>query len=90
MAAVMAQELLDRNTGWPKPPIQGLTDWAARRLACRSVNTAERLSGLPRQMQEAESRYRYLHRGRKHPLLDPLTVRGGFIPELDFIHLEQK
>jgi hypothetical protein len=82
MAAVIAQELLDRNTGWPKPPIQGLAAWAVSLLACRSVNTAERLSVLPRQTKEAESRYRYLQRWLKNSLIDPRTVRGGFIPEM--------
>jgi Transposase DDE domain len=82
MAAVIEQDLLDRNTGLHKPHLQGLADWAASMLACRSVNTSELLSVLPRQTQEAESRYRYIHRWLKNPLLDPLTAMGGFIPEM--------
>jgi Transposase DDE domain len=82
MAAVMEQDLLDRNTGLHKPHIKGLADLAASMLACRSVNTSELLSVLPRQTQEAESRYRYIHRWLKNPLIDPLTAMGGFIPEI--------
>lgn len=82
MAAVLEQDLLDRNTGLHKPPIKGLADLAASMLACRSVNTSELLSVLPRQTQEAESRYRYIHRWLKNPLIDPLTAMGGFIPEI--------
>jgi hypothetical protein len=82
MAAVMEQDLLDRNTGLHKPHIKGLADLAASLLACRSVNTSELLSVLPRQAKEAGSRYRYIHRWLKNPLIDPLTAMGGFVPEI--------
>jgi hypothetical protein len=81
-AAGMEQELLDRETGLYKPPVKGLADLAASRLACRSVNTSELLSVLPRHTKEADSRSRYLHRGLKNPLIDPTAVRRGFIPEI--------
>src|SRR3982751_4890315 len=82
MAAVIEQDLLDRDTGLLKPHIKGLADLAASMLACRSVNTSELLSVLPRQTQEADSRYRYIHRWLKNPLIDPITAMGGFIPEI--------
>jgi Transposase DDE domain len=82
MAAVIEEDLLDRDTGLHKPHIKGLADLAASMLACRSVNTSELLSVLPRQTQDAESRYRYIHRWLKNSLIDPRTAMGGFIPEV--------
>jgi hypothetical protein len=82
MAAVIEQDLLDRDTGLHKPHVKGLADLAASLLACRSVNTSELLSVLPRRTKEAESRYRYIHRWLKNPLIDPLAAMGGFIPEI--------
>lgn len=82
MAAVIEQDLLDREMGLHKPHIKGLADLAASLLACRSVNTSELLAVLPRQTKEAESRYRYIHRWLKNPLIDSLAVMGGFVPEL--------
>jgi hypothetical protein len=82
MAAMIEQDLLDRDTGLHKPPIKGLADLAASLLAGRSVNTSELLSVLPHQTKEAESRYRYLHRWLKNPLINPLAAMGGFIPEM--------
>src|SRR3954447_13993435 len=82
MAVVIEQDLLDRDTGLHKPHIKGLADLAASLLACRSVNTSELLSVLPRQTKEAESRYRYIHRWLKNPLINPLAAMGGFIPEM--------
>ncbi len=51
-------------------------------LACRSVNTSELLSVLPRHTQDADSRYRYIHRWLKNHLIFPPAVMGGFIPEI--------
>jgi hypothetical protein len=82
MAAVIEEDLLDRDTGLHKPHIKGLADLAASMLASRSVNTSELLSVLPRQTKDAESRYRYIHRWLKNPLIDPSTAMGGFIPEV--------
>jgi hypothetical protein len=81
-AAGMEQELLDRDTGLLKPQSQGVAALAASRLARRSVNTSELLLVLPRPTKEADSRSRYLHRGLKNPLLDPITAMGGFIREM--------
>jgi hypothetical protein len=36
-------------------------------LGCRSVNTSELLSVLPRQTKDAESKYRYINRWLKNP-----------------------
>ena len=72
--------LQDRDTGLHKPHVKGLADLSASMLACRSVNTSELLSVLPRQTKDADSRYRYIHRWLKNPLIDPLRVMAGFVP----------
>jgi Transposase DDE domain len=82
MAAVIEEDLLDRETGLYKPHVKGLADLAASMLACRSVNTSELLSVLPRHTKDADSRYRYIHRWLKNPLIDPTAVMRGFIPEI--------
>jgi hypothetical protein len=85
MAGMIEDDLLGRATGLHKPHIKGLADLAASMLACRSVNTSELLSVLPRKTKEAESRYRYIHRWLKNPLISPIKVMGGFIPEIAII-----
>ena len=82
MAAVIEDDLQDRDTGLHKPHVKGLADLSASMLACRSVNTSELLSVLPRQTKDADSRYRYIHRWLKNPLIDPLRVMAGFVPEI--------
>ena len=77
MAAVIEDDLQDRDTGLHKPHVKGLADLSASMLACRSVNTSELLSVLPRQTKDADSRYRYIHRWLKNPLIDPLACDGG-------------
>ena len=34
------------------------------------------------QTKDADSRYRYIHRWLKNPLIDPLRVMAGFVPEI--------
>lgn len=82
MAAVIEDDLEDRETGLHKPHIKGLADLTASMLACRSVNTSDLLSVLPRRTQDADSRYRYINRWLKNPLIDPLAVMRGFVPEI--------
>lgn len=82
MAAVIEGDLEGRDTGLHKPHIKGLADLTASMLGCRSVNTSELLSVLPRQTKDADSRYRYINRWLKNPLIDPLRVMTGFVPEL--------
>jgi len=45
MAAVIEDDLSDRDTGLHKPHIKGLADISASLLACRSVNTSRYSSG---------------------------------------------
>jgi len=82
MSRVILDDLEDRSTGLQKPHRKGLADLAASMLACRSVNTSELLAVLPRATRDAASRFRYIHRWLKNPLIDPLAVMGGFIPEI--------
>lgn len=82
MASVIEDDLVDRETGLHKPHIKGLADLAASVLACRSVNTSELLSVLPRQTKDTQSRYRYIHRWLKNPLIDTRAAMRGFIPEI--------
>jgi hypothetical protein len=81
MAAVVEEDLGDRNPGLHKPPIKGLADLAASALACRSVNSSEWMAVLPRAACHAKSRERYIRRFLANRLLDPLAVMGGFVPE---------
>ena len=70
MASVIEEDLLGRDTGLHLPHIKGLADLAASMLACRSsVNTSELLSVLPRHTQDMDSRYRYINRWLKNPLI---------------------
>jgi Transposase DDE domain len=82
MSAVIEDDLLGRETGLHKPHIKGLADLTAALLACRSVNSSEWLAVLPRQTKDMDSRYRYIHRWLANPLIDPLVVMEGFIPEI--------
>jgi hypothetical protein len=82
MAAVIEDDLMDRETGLHKPHIKGLADLTAALLACRSVNSSEWVAVLPRQTRAMDSRYRYIHRWLANPLIEPLEVMGGFVPEL--------
>jgi hypothetical protein len=81
-AAVIAADLRGRDTGLHRPHIKGLAALAASMLACRSVNTSELLMGLPRETQDPDSRFRYINRLLKNPLIDPWRVQRGFVPQL--------
>jgi len=82
LSRVILEDLEDRSTGLQKPHRKGLADLAASMLTCRSVNTSELLAVLPRQTRDPESRFRYINRWLKNPLIDPVAVMGGFIPEI--------
>lgn len=81
-AWVIEEDLSDRDTGLHKPHIAGLADLAASALACRSANTAEWQSVLPRRVSDEESKERYIRRFLSNELIAPLAVMRGFIPEI--------
>lgn len=82
LARTIGEDLAERETGLHKPHIAGLADLAASVLTCRSVNTAEWQSVLPRTDCDGKSKERYISRLLANPLIHPLQVMGGFIPEI--------
>lgn len=81
-AWVIEDDLSDRETGLRKQHVEGLADLTACALACRSANTAEWQAVLPRRTGDEKSKERYISRFLSNPLIDPVTVMGGFIPEI--------
>jgi len=81
MAAVIEDDLSDRDTGLHKPHLKGLADLASAALVCRSVNSSDWIEVLPRDGCDAKSRERYISRWLSNGLIDPLAVMAGFIPE---------
>lgn len=82
VASVIEEDLEDRETGLQKPHIKGLADLCASVLASRSSNTAEWIALLPRTSCAEKSRERYISRFLANELICPVSVMGGFIPEL--------
>jgi hypothetical protein len=82
VAGVVEQDLFDRETGLRKQHVEGLADAVACALSCRSANTAEWQAVLPRRKVDDKSKERYLSRLLANPLISPLAVMQGFIPEL--------
>src|SRR3954453_23939926 len=75
-------DLFDRETGLRKQHHEGRSDAVACALSCRRANTAEWQGGLPRQTVDEKSKERYISRLLGNDLIVPLTVMGGFIPEI--------
>jgi hypothetical protein len=82
VAGVVEQDLFDRETGLHKQPVEGLADAVAGALSCRRAHTAEWQAVLPRRHVDDRSKERYLSRLVANPLISPLAVMQGFIPEL--------
>lgn len=79
---MIQEDLEDRDTGLSKPQRVGLADLASSILACRSVNTSEIASVLPRKVKDDESRWRYIFRWLNNDKINPMKVMEGFIPEI--------
>lgn len=82
VAAIIEEDLEDRDMGLEKSHIKGLADLAASILATRSVNTSEIASVLPREVKSDEERYRYIQRWLSNPRIDPIRAMKGFVPEM--------
>jgi Transposase DDE domain len=82
IARIIEEDLAERETCLQKPHRTALSDLAASALSCRSANTGEWVHVLPRQECEEQSRERYIHRFLSNPLVDPLRVMRGFVPEI--------
>jgi hypothetical protein len=81
-AWVIEDDLSDREAALRPQHIEGLADLAACALSSRSANTAEWQAVLPRQTGDEKSKERYISRFLGNPLIDPVVVMGGFIPEI--------
>lgn len=82
VASVIEEDLEARNTGLQKPHVKGLSDLCATVLASRNSNTAEWIALIPRTNCDEKSRERYISRFLANKLICPVSVMGGFIPEL--------
>lgn len=82
LAAVIEEDLQDRETGLSKPQRIGLADLAASVITCRSVNTSELSNILPRKVKSNEERYRYINRWLGNSKIEPIRVIRGFVPEM--------
>src|ERR1700743_2181074 len=82
IAQAIEEDLRSRNTGLQKPHIPGLSDLAASVLMCRSVNTSEWRSILARPECSEKAKEHYISRFLANPLILPIRVMGGFVPEI--------
>jgi len=82
VACVVEDDLYERGTGLRKQHVEGLADVIACALSCRSANTAEWQAVLPRRNVDDKSKERYVSRLLANPLISPLRVMQGFIPEI--------
>ena len=82
VASVIEADLMDRQTGLQKPHISGMADLCASVLATRSVNSSEWIAVIPRKDCDEKSMERYINRFLANPLIVPIQVMNGFIPEL--------
>ena len=82
VASLIEKDLEARNTGLQKPHVKGLSDLCATVLASRNSNTAEWIALIPRTKCDEKSRERYISRFLANKLICPVSVIGGFIPEL--------
>ena len=82
VSTVIEDDLRDRLTGLHKPHVSSLADLASCVLACRNANTAEWMSILPRKTGDEKSKERFISRFLSNPLIHPISVMTGFIPEI--------
>ena len=81
LAGYIERDLEIRETSLHKPHIASLADLAACALTSKSVNTGEWISILPRKCDD-KSKERFISRVLSNPLIKPLEVMEGFVPEL--------
>lgn len=82
LAQAIEEDLRNRKTGLQKPHVPALSDLVACALTTRSVNSGEWIVQLPRNECNREAKERYIMRFLANPLVCPLHVMGGFVPEL--------
>lgn len=82
LAQAIESDLKVRNTDLQKPHIGALSDLTASVLTCRSVNSSEWISILPRQTGDPKSKERYISRTLSNKLINPINVMKGYVPEV--------
>jgi hypothetical protein len=82
VASVVERDLCERGVGLRKQHGEALADVVACALACRSANTAEWQSVLPRRVGDEESKERFISRLLASEKIAPLAVMRCFIPEI--------
>lgn len=82
IAQAIESDLKKRETCLQKPHIGALSDLAASVLTCRSVNSSEWISILPRQTGDSKSKERYISRTLSNKLINPIAVMKGYVPEI--------
>jgi hypothetical protein len=82
IAQAIESDLKARDTSLQKPHIGALSDFAASVLTCRSVNSSEWISILPRKTGDPKSKERFISRALSNNLIDPIKVMKGYVPEV--------
>lgn len=82
LAQAIENDLKTRTTNLHKPHIRSLSDLASCVLSCRNVNSSEWMAILPRQTGDEKSKERFISRVLSNPLIDPIKVMHGFIPDI--------
>lgn len=82
LAQAIERDLKARDTDLQKPHIGAISDLTASVLMCRSVNSSEWISILPRQTGDSKSKERYISRALSNKLIDPIKVMQGYVPEV--------
>ena len=82
IAQAIEADLKARETYLQKPHIGALADLAASVLTCRSVNSSEWISILPRKTGDSKSKERYISRFLSNEFIEPLKVMKGYVPEV--------
>jgi len=82
VAITIENDLKDRETKLHKAHISGLADLSASVLTCRSANTGEWMSVMPRIACTEKAKENYISRFLANRLIDPIDTMRGYIPEL--------
>ncbi len=77
VSRIMERDIEDREISLSKPQRVGLADIAASLLSCRTVNTSELASVLPRKTKDVESRFRYIHKWLSNDKINCIEVMKG-------------
>lgn len=82
IAAAIEADLSRRPVFLHKPHIAALSDLAASALTCRSCNSSEWITILPRQVGQVKSKERYISRFLSNDLIEPVKVMKSLIVDV--------